>query len=702
MNLHYSFPVAAYLLVFVLLWSLLFWLLMRYRHNKLVLFGSHKTQQGLMIPRSNLLFLGKALAFCFAWILLILALMDPVGYGEYPKDLTAQRPVTGYEKRREPHAVILVVDVSASMNVTDMPSGKTRLEAAKEITDQLVSKLRGQNVALDAFTSEVISLSPATTDYLFLRLMLRQLAINEGGNSGTDLLNALKQIQQRHFPESGHIPTSVILFSDGGDTELEVLQGTAHNNRIAEMEGLVRKAAQGSVRFHTVGLGSTQGASIPGIADAGKPVFSVLNEKLLKEISESGHGKYYFAQNYSSIDLAEELALTLERGEPLKMTDSNVPHANPIQTRYYQIPLGLAILLLAGVLLLPDTVRKKVAMMSIIICSCLQSVNGDVMQQASAYAETQEYSQARELYQQLLQTNLEPWERAVVLFDMGTVWLQEGNWDQAIATLKIVPFADYPTPLLRYRGDHNLILAYLGKASAVKSAKKANEFLQLALNLIPELQQSYCALRVSQGVEECNSEEALSFLKTYIEKQLATVLQQREAVGIDDASFQEGASLLLEGIQDALSRTKFLQFKELSKDLQQRYRDFFLKEGQQLLPLWQKLSEKVMQKDPYRSQRIMLLDTARSHFLHGINQMKSSEDEESQQSLESAVDSVMALLALPPPPVESQQPPISEESREQQTQEKTVDQSVQLLLEMERDDTMPKEAPAPKPNPRPW
>lgn len=702
MNVHYAFPEAAYFLALVLMWGAFFWLLMLHRRNKISLLGQPKIQQRVMIPRSPLLFWGKVSALCVAWVLLTVALMQPAGYGEYPKDLTTQRPITGLERQRRPHAIILAVDASASMTVPDMPSGKTRLDAAKEIADQLVSKLTGQSVALDAFTSEVTPLSPLTTDYLFVRLMLRQLAINEGGNSGTDLLNALKQVQERHFPEPVKIPTSVVLLTDGGDTELEALQGVARDRRMAEIVGLVRHETKGPLRFYSVGLGSIQGASIPGITDAGKPVLSALNESLLKSISEAGRGKYYAAHNYSSIDLAGELASTLESEGLSKMGDSNASHDNPIQTRYYQIPLGLAICLLAAVLILPDTVKKKLVLMIILMSCCLQPIYGDVMQQASAYAATQEYAQARELYQQLLQGTLEPWERAVVLFDMGTVWLQERNWDQAIATLKIVPFADYPTPLLSYRGKHNLILAYMGKASSVKSGKEANENLQAALNLIPELQRSYCALRMAQGMAECNPEEALSFLKTYIEQQLATVLQQREVVGIESASFKEGASLLLQGIQDAVSHAKFLQFKELSEELRQRYRDLFLKEDQELLPLWQKLPQKIVQKDPYRSQRLKLLDTARSQFLQGISQMKSGDDEESQKVLESAVDSVKALLALPPPPAESNQPPPSEELREQQPQEKPVEQSVQLLLEMERDDTMPKESPVPKPNPRPW
>ena len=72
------------------------------------------------------------------------------------------------------------------MAVVDTRVGESRLDYAKEIIDELVSQLDGEEVALYSLTSEMTLLVPPTNDYLYLRLMLHQVGYNEGDVYGTD------------------------------------------------------------------------------------------------------------------------------------------------------------------------------------------------------------------------------------------------------------------------------------------------------------------------------------------------------------------------------------------------------------------------------------------------------------------------------------------------------------------------------------
>lgn len=366
-NIEYVFPSAAYLILIIILFLVLFWSLYQYRLNKLAAFASPEVLEKMRTPRSNFVFWNKTAAFCVAWILLTIALMQPIGYGHYPKQPEAKpSSLTGQGKQRKPHDVILLIDASASMNVTDMRNNRNRLDSAKEIADAIISRLDGQSTALNAFTSETIKLAPITTDYLFVRLVLRELKINEGGTSGTDLQTALSDMRHTYFSEPTETLKTLILLTDGGDTEMESLSGEAWQSRINAILDPIKDAANNHLRVFTIGLGTKQGGTVPGVADAGKPVTAILEEDVLRQISQTGMGEYYYANDFSALDLAAKLVTTLKSEETYIQKNAENKSSNILQgtiddnlvhALYYQIPLGIAIILLAGVLLLPDVTR---------------------------------------------------------------------------------------------------------------------------------------------------------------------------------------------------------------------------------------------------------------------------------------------------------------------------------------------------------
>lgn len=719
-DIYYAFPEAAYLILVSLILAGLLLYLYYYRKKQLTKFTSPKLLNSLSVPHSDFIYFVKALALCFAWIAATFALMQPMGYGKYPEELQ-KKIKKGPGRQLKPHNVIFLLDVSDSMTVKDNTENVSRLQLAKEIGDQIISRLAGQSIALDAFTSQVTELSPLTTDYLFVRQMLRQAQINEGGVPGTDLLQALTVMRTNYLAKDPDVLKTLILLTDGGDTLYETLIGTEKEKRKQAIVDLVKDGDKFQYRVFTIGVGSKQGQPIPKIAFEGKPVISAVQEDLLKQISQDGRGRYYFANDIGMLDLARDLISQMGQdpqyvdGKGFQQ-DQSAASENLIHKLYFQLPLGIAILLLAGTLFLPNQFARRIKAVSsalLIIAVSLPAVGSadsmTLMNEAKVYIDVEEYSQAREIYQNLLQGTLTPWQRAVVLYDLGTSFLLEKQWDQAIAVLNSVPVDDYPSPLLRYRVKYNTILAFIGKAQALTNKpQEAIKILTQAMKVIPSTETTHCDLEKAEGYSECSEVKNLTLLKDYIKQQLAVMLEKKTSDAILNSSFQEGLPLLLRGVNESFLYLDFLSQSKLREEteLRNKFQQFFVKQSREWLKLWNFLRTKIPEAG--REKRVELYTTAEKAFVQGNQLMEEGQFLESRKAYEASSAALKALLAMPPPPAPP--PPPSKpaekptEAAAPKLQEMKPDEQVlQLMLQMEQDDRL--QAPQPtiqKKELRPW
>ena len=194
------------------------------------------------------------------------------------------------------------------MGVTDGPIGQSRLDYARDIADQIASQLQGEMVSLYAFTSVLTRLSPPTNDILFLRLMLRQVQINEGGVGGTDYLESLKTLREKYLLKPPAQLKTIILLSDGGDTSYEAAQGEARQERLNAILSLAAPLKGSDLRIYSIAIGSAEGGVVPGVSNEGKPVRSTLDPDSLQSIAKNGNGTIYIANAMSAIDIAASLA----------------------------------------------------------------------------------------------------------------------------------------------------------------------------------------------------------------------------------------------------------------------------------------------------------------------------------------------------------------------------------------------------------
>jgi Ca-activated chloride channel family protein len=310
-----------------------------------------------------------------AWIFGCLALMGPKGNLHYlpfsnQAEAIQNQSVANSDQqllRRKAHDVIFVVDTSASMSVPDARQGRTRLEEAKDILDEIVSHLSGENVALDAFTSQLTPLVPPTLDYLFTRLVIKQLHINEVDVGGTNIGSALESARKDLPSTQWNKLYTFILMSDGGDHTIEGEEGAKRQKAIEDIVQKLESFNSLNYRLFSIGMGSLEGQTIPNVTDQGKPVHSKLESDLLQQLAQQGRGTYYEANQWNAWRLATDLVNQMGKDAPYEeQAQSSLGgqrKVRPAQEEdrtydlYFQIPLGLSILFLLLTLILPDARR---------------------------------------------------------------------------------------------------------------------------------------------------------------------------------------------------------------------------------------------------------------------------------------------------------------------------------------------------------
>ncbi|MBA3722236.1 MAG: VWA domain-containing protein [Parachlamydiaceae bacterium] len=364
-DLYIDYPQAAYLLIFVPILLFFIWRLIKYRQSVIKTYASPNHLSELLNPRSQILTFIKYCCLIFAWILACLALMGPKGNLQYVNISEEATSNSANHLEARPQEVIFLVDTSASMQVSDASNGETRLQEAKETIDTIVELLNGQTISLFAFTSQLTELVPPTLDYIFTRLIAKDLHINEGNVGGTNIEEAFKVLNHKLFSTPSSKYYYIVLLSDGGDSRVEALKGEEKIIAISKIIEQLPNPEQFHLRIFSVGLGSEKGGDIPNMIVDRKPVHSRLESTLLKEIAQKGNGQYYPANDLSTWDLATFIVnqinkeAIIDKNSNYNRTVTPVKSENMIYDLYYQIPLGLVLLLLLMIRVLPDTWKSS-------------------------------------------------------------------------------------------------------------------------------------------------------------------------------------------------------------------------------------------------------------------------------------------------------------------------------------------------------
>ncbi|HEY7606725.1 MAG TPA: VWA domain-containing protein, partial [Actinomycetes bacterium] len=129
--------------------------------------------------------------------------------------LGAARPMARVPVPRDEATVMLVIDVSGSMNADDVDP--TRIEAAQRAASRFLDRLPERfQVGLVTFSSEAETLVPPTTDREAVRAALATLNANGGTAMGDGLGRALDMIETARQEATGATPGPTTTLDPGG------------------------------------------------------------------------------------------------------------------------------------------------------------------------------------------------------------------------------------------------------------------------------------------------------------------------------------------------------------------------------------------------------------------------------------------------------------------------------------------------------
>jgi Ca-activated chloride channel family protein len=257
------------------------------------------------------------------------------------------RPLVGLREVQVERAgvdVILALDVSRSMLAEDAPP--SRLTTAKAALGRLLELPSRDRYGLIIFSGESFLMAPVTQDHGAVQRSLQSVSTSSASKAGTDLAAAI-DLAIRSYDETLNQGKALILITDG-----EQLQGDA-------VLAARRAAARGVTVFAT-GVGTTRGARVPERPGSfgrylknefNNEVVSRLNEQMLQQVAGAGHGFYRALgeEGQGLLSLVETGVAPLARATQVRRSKES--------REYFQWPLGLAVALLLGELLLSE--RKR-------------------------------------------------------------------------------------------------------------------------------------------------------------------------------------------------------------------------------------------------------------------------------------------------------------------------------------------------------
>lgn len=197
------------------------------------------------------------------WLLAVVALANPT---------FERQPVPAF---RTDSARVVALDLSRSMLADDLTP--TRLERARYKLVDILSRAEGGQVGLVVFAGDAFPVSPLTDDADTLLGMLDALAPEimpvQGSRPDLAIEGAMALLRQAGA-RRGEV---VLLTDDAGDQRAlraaEDLRAAGH-------------------RLAVIGVGTAEGAAVPGVRNANGPIIAALDAPALQALARAGGGRY--------------------------------------------------------------------------------------------------------------------------------------------------------------------------------------------------------------------------------------------------------------------------------------------------------------------------------------------------------------------------------------------------------------------------
>ncbi len=321
------------LLLLILLFAVLFAWRNLARQRALARLGDPELIQRLVNRVSPSLRRLKSGLWLMALALLVFALARPT----FGSETYTTEPI-GAE-------VVFIVDTSLSMDSQDI--APSRLSRARLDAIDLANQIEGSSISIVLFAGIATHYMPATLDVRATKLFLKGISTQSVQIQGTALAAALT-LANGQFDKNPETPAIVVVFSDGEDHQ-------------GDLDVALQASQETQITIYTLGYGTEVGAPIPLQVTDGQPaqfkqdasgglIITALQADTLRKLADETGGQY--TQPTTSQDMATlGTAIRDLQGGALASQTVEQP------AEQFQIPLVLAILLLAISILLPQSRR---------------------------------------------------------------------------------------------------------------------------------------------------------------------------------------------------------------------------------------------------------------------------------------------------------------------------------------------------------
>ena len=274
--LKFANPNALFLYIVLIIIIGVYFVAQRRRKKALLRYGSPELL-GAMMPevspyRPELKFWITFTALCF----MVLLLARPQ-FGTKMETVTRQ----GIE-------TMIALDVSNSMLAEDV--APNRLEKSKNIVSKLVDSFEDDKVGLIVFAGDAFIQLPITSDFISAKMFLESIDPGLIARQGTNIKAAI-DMGTRSFTPNQEVGKAIIIITDG-------------ENHEGGAKEAAKAAAEKGMMVYVMGVGSLEGAPIPGVRandfrrdKEGNVVVTRLNEQMCKEIAAAGNGVYIRIDN---------------------------------------------------------------------------------------------------------------------------------------------------------------------------------------------------------------------------------------------------------------------------------------------------------------------------------------------------------------------------------------------------------------------
>lgn len=239
-----------------------------WRYNKRINAVDKSLQDKIFEPVSSLRFFFQYLCVRLAFFFLILTLGLPA---------SGKKKTSGTKEALE---LVICIDVSNSMNVTDISEEKTRLDVTKRALNQLLNQIHGERIGLCIFANSAFVQLPVTRDYGAAKLFIGDIETDMISDQGTNIFAALETAEKMFSPE--RTAKSILVITDGENHEMDP-------------SPVLKELKEKKVQVMIMGVGTTNGGLVPkdpyrpelGYKKnaMGAPVHSKLDKKFLGSLA---------------------------------------------------------------------------------------------------------------------------------------------------------------------------------------------------------------------------------------------------------------------------------------------------------------------------------------------------------------------------------------------------------------------------------